>query len=96
MIIFLVLFILGVGFLAGMALRERPRALRLAERLMHASIYFFLFVLGLLVGSDAETLSHLDSIGFKSFLIALAGVGGSLIAAGIMSRFFLKDDHIEE
>ena len=91
-----VFIILGAGFALGVYLRGRERALRVTDHLMNASIYFFLFVLGLMVGADRETLNRLHQIGFESVLIALAAVMGSLVAAAALSRFFLKDGDIEE
>ena len=90
--ILLVFIIIGVGFVIGMTLRGRKRALSIADHLMHGSIYFFLFVLGLLIGSDDDTLSHLDRIGLKSLLIALSAVLGSLVAAGILAAIMSSLD----
>ncbi|GAB4315838.1 MAG: hypothetical protein Kow0059_08100 [Candidatus Sumerlaeia bacterium] len=91
-----VFVVLGVGFAAGLALRGRPRALRAADHLLTASICFFLFVLGLMAGANRELLGNVHRLGLQSFLIALAGVTGSVLAAAVLAKFILRDSDVED
>lgn len=91
-----VLAILAVGVVCGLGIRRRERARAWADGGLSASIYFFLFVLGLMVGSNRETLANLHRLGFQALLIALAGVAGSVAVAMVLSKYVLKDADLEE
>lgn len=96
LMILIVLAILAGGFIAGISLRRRERARQWADGGLTASIYFFLFVLGMMTGADRETLMQLPRLGLQAALIAIAGVAGSIAAALLLSHFALKDADLEE
>ena len=76
---------------AGIALGylSRGKSLQGIPRLISAAILVLLFLLGITVGADGEIMDNLAAIGKDAAVITLAAVGGSVLCAwGVYKYFF--------
>lgn len=77
------------GVAAGYLLRN-VRILQHVHSTITLTICFMLFVLGLSVGQNSEIISHLMRYGGQAFLVCMASIAGSVIAAWLLHRYILK------
>ena len=68
---------------------SRGKSLQGIPRLISAAILVLLFLLGITVGADGEIMDNLAAIGKDAAVITLAAVGGSVLCAwGVYKYFF--------
>lgn len=77
------------GVLIGHFLRNGKRVEKI-EKSMSITIFVLLFVLGLSVGSNNVIIDNLGRFGWQAAVIAILGMGGSIIAARIVFQLFFK------
>lgn len=77
------------GVLIGHFLRNGKRVEKI-EKSTSITIFVLLFVLGLSVGSNNVIIDNLGSFGWQAAVIAMLGMGGSIIAARIVFQLFFK------
>lgn len=92
---FLVVAIMTNGIIIGYLLRSVKRVLQINERLTMWAIYLLLFVMGLEIGSDADIMDALPTLGLKALIISFAGILGSIVAAFFVYRFFFREERHE-
>lgn len=78
-----------VGVLIGHFLRNGKRVEKI-EKSTSITIFVLLFVLGLSVGSNNVIIDNLGRFGWQAAVIAMLGMGGSIIAARIVFQLFFK------
>lgn len=83
----LCLLILSVG--AGIMLR-RVRGIGKIEKTAGWTIYLLLFVFGITIGGNSDIVAHFASLGMMAFVVAAAGVAGSVLFAWILYRASVK------
>lgn len=81
--------LLGVSL--GYLLRERN--MRWVQKVISPAIWLLLFLLGLVVGKNENIMEHLDTLGMQALLLAVGGVGGSVVLAWGVYRFFFKNEY---
>ena len=89
MILWAMLKIVGImlsGVLVGYLLRNRN--LSFVSKGIMAAIWLLLFLLGVAVGGNEAILGSLDTIGLQELLLSVGGVGGSVVCAWVVYRFF--------
>ena len=86
---FKVLFLLFIGIGVGYLLRRMP-LLQKVEKTTSVTIFFMLFVFGLTIGSNDELVAGLGRFGYQAFILATAGICGSLFASYLAYRFIFK------
>lgn len=86
---FKVLILLFIGIGVGYMLRHMPM-LHKVEKTTSLTIFFMLFVFGLTIGSNDELVSSLGRFGYQAFVLAVAGICGSLLASYLAYRFIFK------
>jgi uncharacterized membrane protein YbjE (DUF340 family) len=86
---FTVFFIMLGGILLGWLLRGRLSA-RLLDKSIMLAILLLLFSLGIRVGSNNTLLANLPTLGGQALLLTVAGMGGSILCAMLLSHFFFK------
>lgn len=89
MILWAMLKIVGImlsGVLVGYLLRNRN--LSFVSKGIMAAIWLLLFLLGVAVGGNEAILGSLDTIGLQALLLSVGGVGGSVVCAWVVYRFF--------
>ena len=67
------------GIMVGYLLRYRK--IRFIHRLILTLIWVLLFLLGLEVGANETVIHQFGKLGLEAFLLAVAGTGGSIVAA---------------
>ena len=77
------------GVLIGHFLRNGKRVEKI-EKSTSITIFVLLFVLGLSVGSNNAIIGNLGRFGWQAAVIAMLGMGGSIIAARIVFQLFFK------
>lgn len=77
------------GVLIGHFLRNGKRVEKI-EKSTSITIFVLLFVLGLSVGSNNVIIDNLGRFGWQAAVIAILGMGGSIIAACIVFQLFFK------
>jgi uncharacterized membrane protein YbjE (DUF340 family) len=91
-----VIVFLALGILCGLLLRGRPKAINLADQLTTWTIYAFLFLLGVSVGTKQAIVNNIASLGVQGFLLAVGAVVGSICASYLVYRYFFKEAEREE
>lgn len=77
------------GVLIGHFLRNGKRVEKI-EKSTSITIFVLLFVFGLSVGSNNVIIDNLGRFGWQAAVIAMLGMGGSIIAARIVFQLFFK------
>ncbi|WP_075559745.1 LysO family transporter [Parabacteroides timonensis] len=87
---FTVIGIMFSGIAIGYLLRK-VEFLQKIGRPISYTILLLLFLLGISVGANEAIINNLTTLGGQAFLIALAGTGGSVLAAWGVYHFFFKE-----
>ena len=80
----LVLLIIGIG--VGVLLRGRS-CIKATKWSIQATVCLLLFVS---IGSNRDLIDNLYNFGWQAMVIACLGVAGSIVAAWVAQRLFLK------
>lgn len=86
---FTVFFIMLIGMALGWLLRGKLAA-RFFDKAIMLIILLLLFSLGMSVGGNTTLLANLPMLGGQALFLTLAGIGGSIICAMLLSHFFYK------
>lgn len=79
------------GIILGYILRNRD--LKIIQKLIMYAIFALLFLLGLSVGTNDKIMDNLSTIGLDALIITLGAVGGSILCAwGVFKFFFEKNN----
>ena len=87
---FIVIGLMFLGAILGYLFLGEAMLQKL-EKPVNYTIYLLLFFLGISVGGNSEIIKNLPSLGGQAFLLALAGILGSVVAS-IMVVFLFKKD----
>lgn len=79
---------MAIGFLVGVLIRNKQKTVYGVDKAILFSIFMLLFFLGLSIGGDELIMASLPSLGLNAFLITIGGVGGSVLAAWVVWKFF--------
>ena len=86
------LHIIGImlfGVLVGYLFRNHEITQK-TERTISLTIFAMLFILGLSVGSNDSIVANLYDYGSQAFILALFGLGGSILFSGIVYKMFFQ------
>lgn len=87
--------IMLLGVITGFALRKRKMGW--VQKAITGVIWILLFALGIAVGMNPDIMDHWDTLGVQAALLALGGVGGSVLLSWVVyRRFFVHDKPDEE
>ena len=78
---------LGIGI--GYVLRNWS-ILQKTEKTISLTIFLLLFILGVSIGSNSLIVNNLGKFGWQAIVLAVSGVLGSLIAAGLVLQLFFR------
>ena len=78
-----------VGALIGYRFRA-VKELKKVEKSIFLTILLLLFIFGLKIGSDRELIQNLGEFGWQAFVLAAAGLAGSLLVLALVSHLFFK------
>lgn len=77
------------GVLLGYLFRHHDVTQK-TEKTISLTIIAMLFILGLSVGSNQSIVSHLYEYGSQAAVLAIFGLGGSILFSGIVYRLFFQ------
>ncbi|MFP4284434.1 MAG: LysO family transporter, partial [Desulfovermiculus sp.] len=63
------------------------------SQLSEVLVIMLLFVLGAAIGSNAEIMDNLWSLGWEGLMLAVGAIAGSLLGAKPVERFLPGDAH---
>ncbi|TDQ77388.1 LysO family transporter [Sphingobacterium yanglingense] len=87
MLIVFGIMVVGVG--VGIGVRSIPH-FRHVGKWISIVIYFLLFLLGREVGTNAQLLSSLSTLGIQALLITTGALIGSIFCAWALYKFFFQ------
>ena len=90
-----VLLIMAGGFLAGYLLRNKKQLIKWNNKATLWVIFLLLFFMGVSVGSNAEIMNNLDTIGLRGLELSLVAVLGSVLLSWPVYVFFFKKSNHE-
>ncbi|WP_300729323.1 LysO family transporter [uncultured Bacteroides sp.] len=85
----LYLCIIFVGIFIG-TLCRRFSVMKKLDRSISYTIWIMLFVFGISIGANRQLVDNLQSIGMQALVMAVCGIIGSVLAAGLAYRILLK------
>lgn len=83
-------FLAGIGL--GAVLGSQKGLMRRVAQFSEVLVFVLLFVLGAAIGSNAQIMSNIWSLGGEGFLLALGAIVGSLVGAKPVERLISGDD----
>ena len=86
------LHIIGImlfGVLLGYLLRNKEFTQK-TEKTISLTIIAMLFILGLSVGSNDSIISNLYDYGSQALVLAVFGLGGSILFSGVVYKMFFQ------
>lgn len=86
---FSIMLTMLAGVIVGHFLHRSSCSARV-ERTISFTILILLFVLGLMVGANPRIVSNLGRLGWQAVILAVLSLGGSVLAAGVVSHIILK------
>lgn len=81
--------IMLLGVFSGYLLRHRK--LTWVSGVVTGAIWLLLFLLGIAVGTNDEILNNLDTIGWQALVLSVGAVGGSVVMAWVVYRYFFSE-----
>jgi len=79
------------GFLIGNKIIPRDKEIKYSNKIFPALVFFVIFLMGIIIGSDGKVISSLGSIGAASFILTILAMSGSVTGV-IVLRKLLKID----
>ena len=86
---FSIIGIMLVGVLIGYRFRA-VKELKKVEKSIFLTILLLMFIICLKIGSDRELIQNLGEFGWQAFVLAAAGLAGSLLVLALVSHLFFK------
>lgn len=86
---FSLLSVMLAGVLIGYLLRNLS-IIRKTEKTISITVLLLLFIFGLTIGSNNNLIHHIGDFGWQAFVLAIAGLSGSLIASSLAYKMFFK------
>lgn len=86
---FKVIAIMLTGILVGYLLRNRS-FVRYTGKLISATIFLLLFLLGIAVGTNRQIVDNLSVLGLQALVLSFSAVLGSVVCAWAVYRFLFK------
>lgn len=86
-----VILIMTAGFAAGYVLRKKEHIIRWVNKSTLWVIFVLLFFMGISVGSNADIMKNLDTIGLRGLQLSLAALAGSVLLSWPVYVLFFKN-----
>lgn len=86
----IILFLI-FGIILGVLLKEKKGIIQISEKLTNFSIYLFLFLFGLSVGSNKTIINNFATLGKEALILAIGGVLGSIFISLFVYQYFFED-----
>ena len=64
--------------------------IKMTEKTISITVLILLFIFGLTIGSNSNLIHHIGDFGWQAFILAIAGLSGSLIASSVAYKMFFK------
>jgi uncharacterized membrane protein YbjE (DUF340 family) len=76
-----------------MLFQKRKKLIKINEKLISASIFLLLFVLGISLGQNREILGNLGRMSFQVLVITTGAILGSVGISFIIYHYFFRGKH---
>lgn len=81
-----IILFFGAGIVLGTRIGHKKRLMHGIAQLSEVLVIVLLFVLGAAIGSNAEIMTNLWSLGWEGLLLAVGAIIGSLLVAKPVER----------
>ena len=88
---FKIILTMAVGICLGIVLRK-VRFISYISKTISITIYMMLFLLGITIGNSPVILDNLSTLGLQAFILAFAGILGSLLAGWALSKWVFREE----
>lgn len=89
------MFYLIMTFFAGICagfIWRRIKAFSHVVKAVSLTVFVMLFFLGVEIGSDEHVLANLSTLGLRAFVLAVAGVAGSVILSMLLYKALFRKE----
>ncbi len=89
------MFYLIMTFFAGICagfIWRRIKAFSHVGKAVSLTVFVMLFFLGVEIGSDEHVLENLSTLGLRAFVLAVAGVAGSVILSMLLYKALFRKE----
>jgi uncharacterized membrane protein YbjE (DUF340 family) len=83
----------GAGIALGTRIGHKKRLMHGIAQLSEVLVIILLFVLGAAIGSNAEIMNNLWSLGWEGLMLAVGAIAGSLLGAKPVERLLPGDTY---
>ena len=90
-----IILFFGVGIFLGTRVGQKKRLMHGVVQLSEVLVIILLFVLGASIGSNAEIMDNLWSLGWEGLMLSVGAIAGSLLGAKPVERFLPGEDTYE-
>ncbi len=82
------------GIIAGVFIHQKPKLIKLNDRLISLAIYLLLFLLGISVGLNKTIIQNIGTLGFQALIITLGAISGSVLMSWLIWRVLFRSEQI--
>ena len=87
---------LSLGFLIGYRKLIGAKLIMINSKLQNVWLLLLIFVMGMSIGADRDTLQKLPSLGGKTLNFAVICIVGSVMTVYLISRLFFEKEEGKE
>jgi len=80
------------GIIGGVFIHQKPKLIKLNDRLISLAIYLLLFLLGVSVGLNKTIIQNIGTLGFQALIITLGAISGSVLMSWLIWRIFFRTE----
>lgn len=91
---FVVIALMLVGIFIGYSLRNKKMIW--IGHIITVLIWFLLLILGVEVGANKDVINNISTLGIEAFIIAIAAVLGSIVAAKLLWNWIKQKDKMNK
>lgn len=88
-----IILFFGAGIVLGTRIGHKKRLMHGISQLSEVLVIVLLFLLGAVIGSNAEIMNNLWSLGWEGLMLAVGAIVGSLLGAKPVERFLPGDTY---
>ena len=84
-----VILMMLAGVLVGFVFKKF-KYIGLVGKLISLTVFVMLFVLGVSIGANDDVVGNLGEVGLTALILAIAGIGGSILLSTLVFKVFYK------
>jgi len=79
------------GFLIGSKIAPKGKEIKYIDKIFAVLVFFVIFLMGTIIGSDEKVISSIGSIGLIAFILTIFAMTGSLLAVTLLRKLLKMD-----